>query len=81
MRPLVPAVYHLTHIVTRQSVWSSEQHTINDSAFYSIAESVQAGTIQVGSTIAVVPENVNRQQGFTLQIQMASQSSNCWSIV
>src|SRR5215831_11823857 len=65
--------HHLMHVVARQPVWTGEQHTIQDSAFHAIAESVQTRTIQVGSAIAVIAENVVRRQRLALQIQMLSQ--------
>src|SRR5215472_4760384 len=61
------------HIVARQPVWTGEQHTIQDSAFHAIAESVQTRTIQVGSAVAVITENVVCQQRLALQLQVLSQ--------
>src|SRR5215813_1119801 len=66
--------YHLIDVVARQPVWIGEQHTIQDAAFHAIAESVQTRTIQIGSAVAVIPENVVRRQRLALQLQMLSQS-------
>src|SRR6516225_5323545 len=65
--------HHLMHVVARQPVWTGEQHTIQDSAFHAIAESVQPRTIQIGSAVAVIPENVGRRQRLALKLQVLSQ--------
>src|SRR5262249_59917902 len=65
--------YHLMHVVARQPVWAGEQHTIQDSAFHAVAESVQTRTIQIGPAVTVIPENVVRRQRLALQLQVLSQ--------
>src|SRR5215469_17328079 len=65
--------HHLMHVVARQPVRTGEQHTIQDSAFHAIAESVQTRTIQIGSAVTVIPENVVRRQRLALQLQVLSQ--------
>src|SRR5262249_34360857 len=63
----------LMNVVARQPVWAGEQHTIQDSAFHAIAESVQTRTIQIGSAVTVIPENVVRRQRLALQLHVLSQ--------
>src|SRR5215469_13234139 len=65
--------YHLMNVVARQTVWTGEQHSIQDSAFHAIAESIQTRTIQIGSAVAVIPKNAVRRQRLALQLQVLSQ--------